>query len=426
MSCLRSSTRPGVTNRAAVKDDLKVDLKREPPPGDGGLRGVVPRRAVGTPLPNGRNRSPVHSPGTCQAPAGAIMLPRSRAGETKNSEAYRGVCRWGASRETDGIWGSIGVVATTGSDGGASPGGGVSGRSAAAVRSVVHAHHGQPGRRHARPHGQRGPGPHHPLPGFHQGPDRDELAAEFPSIRIPANSVGVELKGTGNLSTFVTTLTNLGMKITATSSSRRRRGHASHHGAADRGGAAPDALRVADVPPHLRPGTRAKPTTRAMPPVRTHRTDELRRERDRRDRRRPLRQRQPVRRRARRLVQDRRPLGVQPRRRHPGQSHNGPGRQPRTKAGRCSRTSTTSPRSELARLRHGGRQRDLVPAEHRRPGRNAGASGHRRRRRLHRRAVLPGRLHRTGSRHGRQQGERPTLRPRATRRTTATSRPSGA
>ena len=52
---------------------------------------------------------------------------------------------------------------------------------------------------------------------FIKGQSATQLAAEFPSLRLTANSVGVDLKGSGNFSTFVSTLTNLGMQITTTS-----------------------------------------------------------------------------------------------------------------------------------------------------------------------------------------------------------------
>ncbi|WP_406696071.1 S8 family serine peptidase [Singulisphaera sp. Ch08] len=52
------------------------------------------------------------------------------------------------------------------------------------------------------------------------GGNGGQVAAAYPGIMITGNSVGVDIKGTGNFNNFVTTLQNVGMQVTATDSTR--------------------------------------------------------------------------------------------------------------------------------------------------------------------------------------------------------------
>ncbi|SIO62070.1 Subtilase family protein [Singulisphaera sp. GP187] len=52
------------------------------------------------------------------------------------------------------------------------------------------------------------------------GGNGGQVAAAFPGILISGNSVGVDIKGTGSFSNFVTTLQNVGMQVTATDATR--------------------------------------------------------------------------------------------------------------------------------------------------------------------------------------------------------------
>ena len=105
-------------------------------------------------------------------------------GRPENSEAYRGVCRWGASSETDGIRGPTGAE-TTGTAATGLPGSSPwkAGRCSTARRErALAADDHRPGRRQERPDGQRRARPDQHLPGLPPAAARTArpLAAQFP------------------------------------------------------------------------------------------------------------------------------------------------------------------------------------------------------------------------------------------------------
>jgi large repetitive protein len=55
---------------------------------------------------------------------------------------------------------------------------------------------------------------------FQQNSDSGQLAKQFPLMYIGNGEIGVDIKGTGDLTSFVQSLTNLGMQVTATDATR--------------------------------------------------------------------------------------------------------------------------------------------------------------------------------------------------------------